>query len=775
MKNEQENSAQEEMQEQICAYLLQELDAKDAAHVEQRLAESAVWREERDRLSGTIGLVRSAMNGDVELAPEGEQLSEAVLQRLALVGTQAAAGHGKGSAGGAVKASPMRMFVPIAATIAVALGGYLAIQKSEMFSGVNSENTARVDDSAAVQLQSPNVFGGIPPEMDEEFITWRTGSAPGESAIDLNGFGLQEEPTSGEKRPIFNVKHTAGHLIVRKEPLYSPETQDGLKDPMVDVKKKLAVIAKNMPRKEELPDDHLMVRSDRSVPFKYVQQDMQEAAEKGTQIHKVQLDTTGTQDPYTRSFSTGGVATGGDDWLISKGEEAPAGSSLVGGDQAAASGIKISVAVAGGTTQVPANEARSQQRTAPKSKVATPENNPGGSYRGPGDATAPGGGGPITGGGQTSSMPEPSTAGPSSPGPVSPAPSVKPAQPMVGLVLREVKSVDELADKRVAEALAVSELTARVTKTESNRLKGMGYLGLEDEFDYSLGAFGDEDLDPEIRARAEELYDSYAVFELKSQVVPDAELLLALSNETADEFRARTEQLNKASLERQAKDGKEVLGRPSIPQAVDRFQSDGVVIETPEQLELRLRTSIAERAAKRHQNLVRSCIPKPSERPNAMYYRWWGDNPFVYTSTDSQATFAADVDTASYTLARRYLTGGNLPTRDQVRTEEFVNYFAGDIPAPTEDVFAVQTEMTASPFGGSKNRYMLRVGVRGKVIPKDQRPPMALVFVVDTSGSMATGNRMDLVKHSLRLLGTELDGRDQVGVVSFSSEARLVL
>ncbi|MFT5200239.1 MAG: anti-sigma factor RsiW, partial [Planctomycetota bacterium] len=79
MKNEQENSAQEEMQEQICAYLLQELDAKDAAHVEQRLAESAVWREERDRLSGTIGLVRSAMNGDVELAPEGEQLSEAVL------------------------------------------------------------------------------------------------------------------------------------------------------------------------------------------------------------------------------------------------------------------------------------------------------------------------------------------------------------------------------------------------------------------------------------------------------------------------------------------------------------------------------------------------------------------------------------------------------------------------------------------------------------------------------------------------------------------------
>ena len=81
-----------------------------------------------------------------------------------------------------------------------------------------------------------------------------------------------------------------------------------------------------------------------------------------------------------------------------------------------------------------------------------------------------------------------------------------------------------------------------------------------------------------------------------------------------------------------------------------------------------------------------------------------------------------------------------------------------------------------SPFGGSPNRYMLRVGVRGKVIPKENRPPMSLVFVVDTSGSMDQGNRMDLVKHSLRLLGTELDGeRDQVGIVTFADTASLVL
>ncbi len=99
----------------------------------------------------------------------------------------------------------------------------------------------------------------------------------------------EDKPDPDEKRPIFNIKHT-GEIIVRKEPLYSPETHDGKKDPMVDVKRKLAIIAKNMEKaKDGLPDEHLMVRGDRSVPFKHVQHVMQECAQKGIQIWKIQL------------------------------------------------------------------------------------------------------------------------------------------------------------------------------------------------------------------------------------------------------------------------------------------------------------------------------------------------------------------------------------------------------------------------------------------------------------------------------------------------------
>ncbi|MDF1838151.1 MAG: von Willebrand factor type A domain-containing protein [Planctomycetota bacterium] len=802
MKNEQENgahesSAQEQMQEQLCGYLLQELDAQEMAHVEQRLAESAVWREERDRLSGTIGLVRSAMEVEAASAPEGEQLSESALQHLAMVGTQAAAGHGKGSASGAVQASPMRMFVPVAATIAVALGGFLAYQKTIMPPDLHNEATAKADGTLS--------DAGRPYEPG-------FGVKGGESgALEIAESALESAPAPGEKRPIFNIKHT-GEIVVRKDPLYNPETRDGSKDPMVDVKEKLAVIAEGMSRTKDAPDDHLMVRGDTSVPFNRVKMVTQGASPEGVTAAKVQLAAKGSNPEAelgVRSFSTGGMAPEN-----KRGETGWAADPVIVEDLELGEHTETTGEIFHLTQPAGAPARNERKRLAsketPKSKA--PASSHGGHYRGPGDTAPPAGVGPVA----STEPASPGTSGPSSPGPGGPSPALKPGQPVaraavpelgaqLGQIdrLREERTSapvtqdarNELTDAKVAEALKASENTARLAKVTKKSLDGMGYAGgdpkkvrgrlgfeLRDGEEPKDGAqsgyFLDADMDEDARARAQQLYDFYAVDELQSEIGPDAETLLAMADESADEFRARMEELHRIQLGRKAETSKE--GEADRPESTvtpqpDRFKDDNVVRETPEQLELRLRASIAERAAKRHQHLISSCIPKPNERPNAMYYRWWGDNPFVYTSTDRQATFAADVDTASYTLARRYLTGGNLPTREQVRTEEFVNYFAGDIPAPTEDVFAVQTEMTASPFGGSQNRYMLRVGIRGKVVPKDQRPPMALVFVVDTSGSMDNGNRMDLVKHSLRLLGTELDGRDQVGLVSFASEARLVL
>ena len=150
-------------------------------------------------------------------------------------------------------------------------------------------------------------------------------------------------------------------------------------------------------------------------------------------------------------------------------------------------------------------------------------------------------------------------------------------------------------------------------------------------------------------------------------------------------------------------------------------------------------------------------------------------NPWVMTEEDARSTFALDVDTASYRIARRSIRDGHLPPRHMVRVEEFVNAFDYQYPAGRQDTqaFAVHAEAGPSPFG--KDVTLLKVGVRGKVIGRDQAMPAHLVFVIDTSGSMGRADRLPLVQHSLGLLMDQLGPQDRVTVVAYGTRATLLV
>lgn len=173
-------------------------------------------------------------------------------------------------------------------------------------------------------------------------------------------------------------------------------------------------------------------------------------------------------------------------------------------------------------------------------------------------------------------------------------------------------------------------------------------------------------------------------------------------------------------------------------------------------------------------SLLMGGLRKPGESPRELFLRFWGDNPFEQTVLDPISTFAADVDTASYTLARRLLVEGQVPPREQVRTEEFINYFPADVPAPTGDTLRIATDLTPSRFGtgDGKPRWMLRVVLRGREMPQHERKPLRLTFVIDCSGSMEREQRMELVKDALRMLVSQLDPQDAVAIVAFSDSAQ---
>jgi Ca-activated chloride channel family protein len=149
-------------------------------------------------------------------------------------------------------------------------------------------------------------------------------------------------------------------------------------------------------------------------------------------------------------------------------------------------------------------------------------------------------------------------------------------------------------------------------------------------------------------------------------------------------------------------------------------------------------------------------------------------NPVIDTDEDQVSTFAMDVDTASYTIAQRFVADGNLPDPASVRIEEWVNAFDQAYPAPRDGTFAVHLDGGPSPFL-ERDERLLRVGIKARESSERTRPDAALTFVIDTSGSMGREDRLELVKDSLRKLVLGLGKGDSIAVVTFGDDARVVL
>ncbi|MEO8183671.1 MAG: VWA domain-containing protein, partial [Deltaproteobacteria bacterium] len=150
------------------------------------------------------------------------------------------------------------------------------------------------------------------------------------------------------------------------------------------------------------------------------------------------------------------------------------------------------------------------------------------------------------------------------------------------------------------------------------------------------------------------------------------------------------------------------------------------------------------------------------------------ETPFVAAKEAPLSTFSIDVDTASYSNVRRFLTQGQLPPSGAVRVEELVNYFSYAYPEPQGDVpFSITTEISQAPW--NPKHQLLLVGLQGKHLAPAQLPPRNLVFLLDVSGSMNEPNKLPLLKRSLSTLVGTLNERDQVAIVVYAGASGVVL
>ena len=207
----------------------------------------------------------------------------------------------------------------------------------------------------------------------------------------------------------------------------------------------------------------------------------------------------------------------------------------------------------------------------------------------------------------------------------------------------------------------------------------------------------------------------------------------------------------------------------------ERYKALQTQLDAIEGAELRWATKKLE-AKKRHaeqERLADEEARKAEEKEQEARFKAFGVNPFITVADNAFSTFAIDVDTAAYTVGRNYMRQGQRPPAESVRTEEFVNFFDYAYKAPIHDTFKVYTEVAPSKFG--RGMHLMKIGVKGRRLGREEQRQASLTFLIDTSGSMNQPDRLGLVQESLNMLVNELNPDDQVAIVQYDSHARLVL
>ncbi|WP_044958457.1 vWA domain-containing protein [Butyrivibrio sp. WCD2001] len=153
------------------------------------------------------------------------------------------------------------------------------------------------------------------------------------------------------------------------------------------------------------------------------------------------------------------------------------------------------------------------------------------------------------------------------------------------------------------------------------------------------------------------------------------------------------------------------------------------------------------------------------------------ENGYDLVTAKPLSTFAADVDTASYSNVRRMIEDGYSLTDinpSAVRPEEFINYFSYDLNNPVGDEkFGITTEIAKCPW--NEDHELMFVGMKTRDIDLSEAPDSNLVFLVDVSGSMDEPDKLPLLQKSLTELVDTLPDKGCVSIVTYSGQEAVLL
>ncbi len=161
---------------------------------------------------------------------------------------------------------------------------------------------------------------------------------------------------------------------------------------------------------------------------------------------------------------------------------------------------------------------------------------------------------------------------------------------------------------------------------------------------------------------------------------------------------------------------------------------------------------------------------------NTEEYNYIKENSFLSVATSPLSTFAADVDTGSYTNFRRMIQDGytlDMIPQGAVRAEEMINYFDYEVKETRDNNrFAVAYESNACPWNDEHELLMMTVKAKDVDL---EYVGNNFVFLIDSSGSMRSADKGGMAIESFKLLAETLTEDDRVSIVTYSGSSQTIL
>lgn len=164
-----------------------------------------------------------------------------------------------------------------------------------------------------------------------------------------------------------------------------------------------------------------------------------------------------------------------------------------------------------------------------------------------------------------------------------------------------------------------------------------------------------------------------------------------------------------------------------------------------------------------------------STHRNSDVYAETQENDFTSTGKQSVSTFSIDADGASFSNVRRFIRQENkLPPPGAIRVEELINYFDLHYQyVDTRHPINVNGEVSQCPWNLSNK--LVRIGIKGKTMDKEELPASNFVFLIDVSGSMGGEDKLELLKNGFKYFVDEMSDKDRIAIVTYAGTAGVAL